>query len=299
MTVSTLRFLRAIRDGSFSFFRNHGLVYSSAVAYNILLSAIPVLFLVFGVTSLFIGTDDLPFAQLTNILRNTFPYGAQVLVPVLKGLMASRKAFGVIGFVLLLFSSYSATDAVHTSLAVMLGRRQRKRFVRSLGFHLVLVLALTVFTFAAILVPPLWKAVKVLSHDMMGGGFDAAFHVVLQSIADATLAGILFLGGALGYRYLSPGTVRWRHALGGSLGFLGLLYAIRWGFVFYIKKFSRLNLIYGSLFTIICFIIVAYLFAAAYLLCASVIGALEREEGEGASPEKDTGAVAADATGRG
>ncbi len=299
MTAGTLRFLRAARDGSLAFYRNHGLVYSSAVAYNILLSSIPILFLVFGVTSLFIGTDDLPFAQLTNILRETFPYGAQVLVPVLKSLMASRKAFGIIGFVLLVFSSYSATDAVHTSLAVMLGRRQRKRFVRSLGFHLALVLSLTVLTFAAILVPPMWKAVKVLSREVVGSGFNAAFHVLLQSIADAALAGILFLGGALGYRYLSPGEIRWRHAFGGSLGFVGLLYAIKWGFIFYIKKFSRLNVIYGSLFAIICFIIVAYLFAAAYLLCASVIGSLEREEGEGASPEKDTGAVAADASGRG
>ncbi len=299
MTATTLRVLRAVRDGSVSFFRDHGLVYSAAVAYNILLSAIPILFLVFAVTSLFIRTDELPFAQLTNILRNTFPYGAQVLVPVLKGLMASRGTFGVVGFVLLVFSSYSATDAVHTSLAVMLGRRQRKRFVRGVGFHLVLVLALTVLTFAAILVPPIWKGVQVLSHDVIGGGFNAAFHVVLQSIADATLAGILFLGGALSYRYLSPGTIRWRLAFGGSLGFVFLLYAIRLGFIFYIKKFSRLNLIYGSLFTIICFIIVAYLFAAAYLLCASVIGALEREEGEGASPEKDTGAVGADAVGGG
>src|SRR5512144_2096992 len=132
MTVTTLRLLRAIRDGSISFFRSHGLVYSSAVAYNILLSAIPILFLVFAVTSLLIRTDDLPFNQLTNVLRDTFPYGAQVLVPVLKGLVASRGAFGVVGFVLLLFSSYSATDAVHTSLAVMLGRRQGKRFSRSL-----------------------------------------------------------------------------------------------------------------------------------------------------------------------
>ncbi len=297
MTAATLRLLRAVRDGVLSFFPKHGLVYSAAVAFNILLSAIPILFLVFAVTSLFIRVDELPFAQLTNLLRNTFPYGATLIVPVLKGLMGSRGTFGVVGFVLLLFSSYSATDAVHTSLAVMLGRRGRKRFFRSLAFHMALVLALTVLAFAAILVPPIWKGFKVLSRDMLGGGFNVAFPIVLQTVSDATLAAILFLGGALGYRYLSPGTVRWRLALGGSLAFTLLLYGIKWGFAFYVKKFSRLNLIYGSLFTIICFIIVAYLFAAAYLLCASVIGALEREDGEDASPDEDTGAVSTEAAG--
>ena len=296
MTDATSRVLRGVAEGVVAFFRRHGLVYSAAVAYNILLSAIPVLFLVFAMTSLFIRTTDLPFAQLTNLLRNTFPYGAQVLVPVLKGLFASRATFGVLGLVLLLFSSYSATDAVHTSLAVMLRKRRRKRFSRSLLFHVVLVLALTVLAFAAILVPPVWKGFMVLTREMVGREFNGAFHLLLQTIADSALAGIVLLGGALSYRYLSPGKMPWRHAFGGSVVFLALLYAIKWGFTFYIKKFSRLNVIYGSLFTIICFIIVAYLFAAAYLLCASVIGALERQhEGEGASPKKETGAVSGEA----
>lgn len=297
MTATTLRFLRGARDGVFFFFGNHGLVYSAAVAFNILLSAIPILFLVFAMTSLFIRTTDLPFAELTSVLRHTFPYGAQVLVPVLQELFASRGTFGAVGLFLLIFSSYSATDAVHTSLSVMLGGRRRKRYTRSLLFHVVLVLGLMVLTFAAILVPPLWKGFMVLSAELMGGGFNVAFLILLQAIADAALAGILVLGGALSYRYLSPGAVRWRHAFGGSVAFMALLFAIKWGFSFYVKKFSRLNLIYGSLFTIICFIIVAYLFAAAYLICASVIGALEREEGERASPEEETGAVSAETSG--
>jgi uncharacterized BrkB/YihY/UPF0761 family membrane protein len=50
-----------------------------------------------------------------------------------------------------------------------------------------------------------------------------------------------------------------------------------------------LNLLYGSLFSIICFILVAYLFAAAYLYGASVIGVLERTGGEGSIPETEEG----------
>jgi uncharacterized BrkB/YihY/UPF0761 family membrane protein len=51
-----------------------------------------------------------------------------------------------------------------------------------------------------------------------------------------------------------------------------------------------LNIIYGSLFGIICFIIVTYLFAAANLFGASIIGVLERKE-EAISPEGETGAA--------
>jgi uncharacterized BrkB/YihY/UPF0761 family membrane protein len=76
-----------------------------------------------------------------------------------------------------------------------------------------------------------------------------------------------------------------RNAFIGTVIFLALLQGIRYGFNFYVRKFSGLNLVYGSLFGIICFILVAYLFAAAYLYGASVIGVLERTGGEGSIPE--------------
>ena len=280
--------MKAGREGASIFFRNHGMVYSASVAFNLLLSSIPILFLVFAATSLFLGTGDLPFAQLTGLLKNTFPYGAQVLVPTLKGLFASGATFGILGFVLLVLSSFSATDAVHMSLSVMLEIKEKQRFWNRAAFHVVLVLSLTVLTFSAILVPPLWKGLHVLTRGMPVG-LDAAFHLLLAAIAEAVLAGILFAGGALSYRYLSPIRVRWKNALAGSFLFFLLLQAIKWGFTFYVKKFSKLNVIYGSLFGIVCFIIIAYLFAAAYLFCASIIGVLERQEEGAFSPEGETG----------
>ena len=281
--------MKAGREGASIFFRNHGMVYSASVAFNLLLSSIPILFLVFAATSLFLGTSELPYSQLSGLLKNTFPYGAQVLVPTLKGLFASGATFGILGFVLLVLSSFSATDAVHTSLSVMLEIKEKQRFWNRAAFHVVLVLSLTVLTFSAILVPPLWKGLHVLTRGMPVG-LDAAFHLLLAAIAEAVLAGILFAGGALSYRYLSPIRVRWKNALAGSFLFFLLLQAIKWGFTFYVKKFSKLNVIYGSLFGIVCFIIIAYLFAAAYLFCASIIGVLERQEEGAFSPEGETGA---------
>ena len=257
-------------------------------SFNLLLSSIPILFLVFAAAALFLGTKELPFAQLTAMLKNTFPYGAQVLVPTLKGLFASGATFGILGFVLLLLSSFSATDAVHTSLSVMLEIRGKHRFRARAAFHVVLVLALTVLTFSTIILPPLGKGLMVFTHEMPLG-LDSAFHLLLATIADAVLVGILFAGGALSYRYLSPVRVRWRNAFAGSVLFVLLLHGIKWGFTFYVKKFSKLNVIYGSLFGVVCFIIVAYLFAAAYLFCASIIGVLEREEEEASSPEGEAG----------
>ncbi len=288
MTRGTSRAARAVTEGAAIFFRNHGPVYSAAIAFNILLSAIPVLFLAFAAAGWIIGKSDLPFEQLTELLRNTFPYGARVLVPNLRRMVAAGGAFGILGTVLLLLSSFSATDAVHTSLSVMLMRKRQKRIRRSLAFHMVFVIVLIVLTAAAIVVPPLWEGIFYLTKGM-SLQVDHAFRSILQLVADVILVGIMLLGSVLSYRYLSPGKIRLRNAFIGTVIFLALLQGIKFGFIFYIRKFSKLNLLYGSLFSIICFILVAYLFAAAYLYGASVIGVLERTDGEGSIPDAEEG----------
>jgi len=280
--------LRAVTEGAAIFFRNHGPVYSAAIAFNILLSAIPVLFLAFAATGWIIGESDLPFTQLTEILRNTFPYGARVLVPNLRLLVEAGSAFGILGTLLLLLSSFMATDAVHTSLSVMLMRKRQKRFRRSLGFHVVFVIVLVLLTAAAIVVPPLWDGLFYLTRGM-SSQVDQAFRGLLNLIAEVVLAGIMLMGSLLSYRYLSPGKVRLRNAFAGTVIFLALLNAVKYGFTFYVRKFSKLNILYGSLFSIICFILIAYLFAAAYLYGASVIGVLERMGREGFIPRKEGG----------
>jgi YihY family inner membrane protein len=282
------RALRAVTEGAAIFFRNHGPVYSAAIAFNILLSAIPVLFLAFAATGWIIGESDLPFTQLTEILRNTFPYGARVLVPNLRLLVEAGSAFGILGTLLLLLSSFMATDAVHTSLSVMLMRKRQKRFRRSLGFHVVFVIVLVLLTAAAIVVPPLWDGLFYLTRGM-SSQVDQAFRGLLNLIAEVVLAGIMLMGSVLSYRYLSPGKVRLRNAFAGTVVFLALLNAVKYGFTFYVRKFSKLNILYGSLFSIICFILIAYLFAAAYLYGASVIGVLERMGREGFIPRKEGG----------
>lgn len=288
MIRGTSRVIRALTEGAATFFRHHGPVYSAAIAFNILLSAIPVLFLAFAATGWIIGKSELPFEQLTELLRNTFPYGARVLVPNLRRMVAAGSAFGVLGTVLLLLSSFSATDAIHTSLSVMLMRKRQKRIRRSLGFHMVFVIALIVLTAAAIVVPPLWEGLFYLTKGM-SAQVNQAFRSILHLAAGTILAGIMLLGSVLSYRYLAPGKVRMRNAFAGTVVFLALLQAIKYGFVFYVRKFSKLNVLYGSLFSIICFIIIAYLFAAAYLYGASVIGVLERTGGEGSIREKEDG----------
>jgi YihY family inner membrane protein len=242
MSLDVARIFRSLREGGAVYLRNHGPVYSAAIAFNLLLSAIPLLFLVFAAIALVIGKNELPFEQLSELLQNTFPYGARVLLPNLRKLFSAGATFGILGTVLLLFASFSATEAVHTSLAVMLMRKRQRRIVRSLGFHVVFMVALILLTGVAIVLPPLWEGLFYLTGGI-SADVDHALHALLHLISGALLLGVLFLGSVLSYRFLSPGKVRIGNALTGSAVFILLVQCIRVGFTFYIRKFSKLNLI--------------------------------------------------------
>lgn len=277
MSRPIARFARAAWRGGRHFLTHNGLVYSAAIAFNLLLSSVPILFLAFAATAMFIGADELPYAQLAELLREAFPYGAQVLVPNLRNLVQSGVTFGLAGTALLFFTSFSATDAVHKSLSVMLDKPDDQHLGRSALFHVALVLSLTLLTGAAILAPTLLRGIAFLT-SRLPAQFDDLILLLHELVSNLVLPVLIFLMGMTSYRYLSPrGGVRWTNALSGSLLFTALATLIRLGFSFYVGKFSKLSIIYGSLFSIVSFIMVAYLFAAAYLLSASVIGSLEKD----------------------
>jgi YihY family inner membrane protein len=277
MSRPIARFARAAWRGAWHFVTHDGLVYSAAIAFNLLLSSVPIMFLAFAATAMVIGSNDLPYAQLSDILREAFPYGAQVLVPNLRRLVQSGATFGLAGTALLFFTSFSATDAVHKSLAVMLDKPDDQHLGRSALFHFALVLALTLLTGAAILAPTLVHGVAFLL-SKLPAQLDDLIQLMHELVSTLVLPVLIFLMGLTSYRYLSPkGGVRWVNAFSGSLLFTALATLIKFGFIFYVGKFSRLSIIYGSLFSIVSFIMVAYLFAAAYLLSASVIGILEKD----------------------
>lgn len=290
MTGAPRTLFQAAAKGGRLFFRRDGLVYSAAIAFNVLLSAVPVLFLVFAATSLLVGRDELPYQALADMLRKAVPYGTQVIVSNVRKVVESGTTFGVAGTVMLLLASFNATAAVHASLAVMMGRPRKRELLKGAAFHAALVLALIVLVSVVIVFPPLWKGLSLFPV-RLPRRWNEPVGLLVEIVSQAVLAALTFLGCAASYIYLAPRPVKPRRAFGGGLAFVAMMFALKEGISFYVRKFARLSLIYGSLFRIVSFIIVTYLFAAAYLYCASVIGMLESNEGRAtADPGKGTGA---------
>lgn len=273
-SVSASDVPRIAKDAVKRFFRGHGPVYSAAIAFDILFAAIPLLFLVFAAASIFVGKNDLPFRQLSQLMGKAFPYGVQVLVPNLKTLMESGVTFGVVGIALLLVSSFSVVATVLLALDCVIGSGGKKNILNGIWFHVLMMVALVIMTASTIVAPHLLDGIAALTSRMpsfIGSAFQAAVH----AISDLLFTLLLFAGSLSSYLYLSPRKPRLSHAVPASFLFTASVFAINGVFLSGVKRLARLSVLYGSLFGVICFIYVAYVLSVSYILCGCIIGALE------------------------
>jgi YihY family inner membrane protein len=269
-----LRFaVRVLRD---FFFRNHGLLLTGAVAYNMMLSLIPLSAVLMVVFSKFFD-QDLLMEGLTAEVALIAPGFVPTLSDVLLGFLQNRDVVGWIGLLVLLFFSSLAFRVLEDSIAIIfhkpLPTLKRKFWVSALMpylFILVVAAGLIVVTSANALLD---------AH----GRLERKFPWV-DSIIQNHMGQIVYLSGVFGlvllftmfYKIMPVAKVSFRRALAGGITAAILWEIARYLLVIYYTKVSIVNVIYGSMATIIIVLLTLEVVALILLLGAQVIADLQR-----------------------
>lgn len=269
-----LRFgLRVLRD---FFFRNHGLLLTGAVAYNMMLSLIPLSAVLMVVFSKFFD-QDLLMEGLTAEVALIAPGFVPTLSDVLLGFLRNRDVVGWIGLLVLLFFSSLAFRVLEDSIAIIfhkpLPTLKRKFWVSALMpylFILIVAAGLIVVTSANALLD---------AH----GRLERKFPLV-DSIIQNHMGQIVYISGVLGlvllftmfYKIMPVAKVSFRRALAGGITAAILWEIARYLLVIYYTKVSIVNVIYGSMATIIIVLLTLEVVALILLLGAQVIADLQR-----------------------
>ncbi len=122
--------LRGFRD-------NQGLLLAGAVAYDTLLSIIPVFALVLIVFSRFLE-QQLLLDTVSAILAMATPIRTEVLSMYLEALLSHLKVIGTMGLLFLLFLSTLAFAVLENSMSMIFFHRklaQRRHYLTSVTFH--------------------------------------------------------------------------------------------------------------------------------------------------------------------
>ena len=274
--VTVARLLRFSRRVIRNFFGNKGLLLAGAVGYNALLSMLPLAAVLLVVVSVLLDVD-LILAVIQAELEIVLPGQAAALSEALEMFVAERQFVGGVGFVVLLFFSSIAFRMLEDAMAIIFRhheREKRRHPVISALIPFVYMAVMAVVLFFVTLLTAILQSRPVSVFRVFG----REFHFEEVSGWAFELFGFLSLIVILGsfYRVMPVATVRLKLALiGGTVAALLWEIVLR-SVVWYFANLSLVNVIYGSLTTVVVVLLCMEIAAVIILVGAQVIAELEK-----------------------
>ncbi len=271
-----IRVLRAFRA-------NQGYLLAGAVAYNTLLSILPLLILILIVMANFVEETAL-LTTLGRYLELVVPGESDVIMGELAVFLEHRHVVGWVRVVTLLFFSSLAFTVLENAMSVIFYHRvkiRRRHFLISALIPFFCILFLGIGALIVTFVAGALQAMGQESIELLGR---------TRSLVGVS-GFLLYLLGVAGeiivltsiYMVMPVGRPSWRHALIGGV-IAGLLWEItRHLLVWYFSTLSQIRIVYGSLTTAIVVLLSLEIAAMVLLLGAQVIAEYERS-GHGREP---------------
>ena len=269
--------LRVLR----SFRANQGFLLASAVAFNTLLSILPLLILLLIALTRF-ADESLLLSTLGRYLELLVPGQASAVLEELSLFLAHRHVVGWVLIVTLVFFSSLAFTVLENAMSVIFLHRvkvKRRPLIVSLLIPFCYIAVLAVGLLLVSLVAGALQAMGTRSIELLGrteslGGVSA---VLLYLIG---IAGEILVLTSI-YLVMPVGRLRLSHALIGGVT-AGLLWELtRHLLVWYFSTLSQVKLVYGSLTTSIVVLLTLEIASLVLLLGAQVIAEYEHIVREG------------------
>jgi YihY family inner membrane protein len=257
------------------FRRNQGLLLAGAVAYNTLLSLVPLFALLLVALSHFVDERLLIHTVAIN-LDFLVPGQAPAITEQVAAFLAHRDVVGWIGIGALLFFSAMAFSILESAMAMIFHHRAPRRrhpalsaiipylFVMALGAGLLLVTLITGGLEALGR-----SSVQVLGHAWSLARLSRTLLHALGMVGSTLMLTAL-------YMVLPARRVTFRRALLGGVAATALWEVVRHVLVWYFRTLSLVNVVYGSLATTVIVLLTLEVAALILLLGAQVIAELER-----------------------
>lgn len=267
------RFARRVFAG---FRGNQGFLLAGAVAYNTLLSIVPMFALILVLLSQFADAPAL-LRTLDEYLSLVAPNQAEALVAQIAVFMENWKVVGAMGLALLLFFSSVAFTVLENAMSVIFFHRvaiRRRHYLVSaiIPYCYISLLAagmLLVNAVSGALAALDDRVVTLLGRTWSLDGADAVLIYLLGVVGEIILLTSLYL-------VMPVGRLALRHALIGGVTAALLWEATRHALVWYFSTLSMVNLIYGSFAASIAVLLSLEAGAIILLLGAQVIAEFER-----------------------
>jgi len=273
------------------FKRNQGLLLSGGVAYNSLLSIIPMLALILIGLSQFIEQEKL-LEIIIKELELIVPGHAEKIAAEVGALFRYRQFVGIIGIGVMLFFSSMAFSMLESAMSVIFYHRiktHRRHFLISAIIPYIYMILMGVGIVIITIIAGVLDAIEGETLTIFGKSFGFAWASGI-GLYLAGLFGLILMLTSL-YLVMPFGQITISHALLGGTTAAMLWEITRHVLVWYFAKLSLVSVIYGSFATVVVILLSIEIASIILLLGAQVIAEFERATEELARAESEISAA--------
>lgn len=273
------RFYRFLRRILSNFRRNSGLLLAGALGYNALLSMVPLIALILVVLSTVFDEQQL-MTLLATQAQTVLPGRAEDLTTAFEAFLEQKEVVGTVGLGAMLVFSSLAFRMLEDAMATIFHRDRhhdddRRWWVSAilpLGYVMVMTAVIFLLTGLMVVLDTLPRAGLMLFGHQIGGP-----EISIPLIKLLGFAGLVLLLTSF-YWVLPVVNVKLRRAFVGGMVAAVLWEAARSILAWYFANLSLVEVIYGSLATVVVLLLGLEVAAIIVLIGAEVIAELERND---------------------
>ncbi len=279
--LTTLRLLRFTLRVLSHLSKNHALLLAGGIAYNVMLSIVPMLTVLLAVLTRVLDRQQL-LDTISTELALIIPSQAQTITDQVAALIDNADVIGGVGFLVLLFFSTWAFKILEGALAIVFARTKARR-VRGVWMSLLIpyiwILVLGIGLFALTALVGVVEAVSETDLHLFGRTISlGAMPALMLKLTGFLTLVVLFTSV---YRVMPISEVSFKRALAGGLAAAILWDILRRFLMVYFAKISLVNTVYGSLATVIIVLLTLEFAALIILFGAQVISEIQHSEEAG------------------
>jgi membrane protein len=256
-----------------AFDQDDGPIMARSLAYYALFAVFPAILALIVVASAVLESEEVQQGVLA-LVSQYMPIAQEVVVANIEQLLRTRETVGLIALVGLVWSASGVFSAIFRSVNRAWGIPKSRLVLSEKLYGLVAMLVFGSFFLLTLSIGPVVSLIRAWQVPILG--WQPAAPLAAQAGTDrlvswlsALVPAVLSVGAfILMYRTMPRAPVRWRDVwLGGLVA--GLVWEVgKQLFTWYVGNFAGYNVIYGSVGTIIVFLLWSYLSAQIFLLGA-------------------------------
>ena len=244
---------------------------AAMVAYNMLLSILPLALLALFIAGRVLGSGHLEDSVLSD-LRQLFPDATSAtLTSLLRGIERNSTSLGIIALVTGVWFGSSFWGALDTAFCRIFTPVRCRTWVQQKRFALGMLAVVLLFMAATVVVPAV-QSFLIAGKDNLPFGLDKVGGLVYVG---TLVAGLVVLFGILCliYRAVPNTNVPWRAIWPGAAAATAAIGAIDYGFPVYLSNVSTIAS-FGTTFTFVAIVLIWFYALAIIILGGAIVNAI-------------------------